>query len=120
MVNQSPEMVRKTGHGTAADMWGRGVIPFVLLSEKMPFSGRSEAAEVVEGRITAGRRKSLPQHVSPEARQLVGKVHIRQRSTVMPTEFGLLICLVICLCAAAQSVQQSGKGTASPDSDLGP
>ncbi|KAK9786189.1 hypothetical protein WJX73_005031 [Symbiochloris irregularis] len=72
---QSPELVEKTGHDCAVDLWGLGVVLFVILAGEMPFGGsRKEGPQVIEGRITSGKRKALPQHVSREAQQLVDKL----------------------------------------------
>lgn len=71
----SPEVVNRDGVGFAHDMWGVGIITYVLLSGSSPFRGNNDRETLT--RIQEGRwefKDSIWQHISPEGRDFISKL----------------------------------------------
>jgi cGMP-dependent protein kinase 2 len=75
----APENVLAAGYGTTADWWGLGVLLYVLLTGRQPFSSpRTDDPMVVMRRIVdAGWRVPFPPYVSRDARALVAALLTR-------------------------------------------
>lgn len=68
----APEVVKKEKYGPPVDMWAVGVLLYIMLSGKMPFYGRDDAACL---RMIASGKYAMPDRewatISPEAKSLV-------------------------------------------------
>ena len=86
----APEVLSLQGYGIEADMWSIGVIMFLLLRGKLPFTGRS-AAEVIERTIAARLplRDSVWELCSPSVRELVSRLMERDPAKRITAEEAL-------------------------------
>lgn len=68
----APEVVKREKYGLPVDMWAVGVLLYIMLSGKMPFYGRDDAACL---RMIASGKYSMPDRewakISPMAKSLV-------------------------------------------------
>lgn len=73
----APEIINKTGHGTAVDWWALGVVLFEVLLGFTPFCAEdmdSIFANVLDGDL------SCPKHMDAQAQDLVKKLLVRDPS----------------------------------------
>ena len=67
----SPEMLQGEGSGKPSDIWALGVLLYILLTEKKPFNGRTQAD--VFKKIIAGNFH-MPDYLSSQAQDLIRKM----------------------------------------------
>ncbi|XP_067949133.1 peripheral plasma membrane protein CASK-like isoform X2 [Watersipora subatra] len=68
---QAPEVIRREFYGRPVDVWGAGVILFVLLSGSLPFYGSGAYLEKTIARKRPFMKQQLWANVSKEAQELV-------------------------------------------------
>ncbi|KAF2139177.1 uncharacterized protein K452DRAFT_290277 [Aplosporella prunicola CBS 121167] len=67
----APEVIRNTGHGCAVDWWAFGILVYEFLVGQPPFWDQNPMKiyeQIVEGRVR------YPSAMSPDARDLIGKL----------------------------------------------
>lgn len=70
----APEVVRREGYGKAVDMWGVGVMMYIMLSGTLPFYGTKERLfeMITEGEYSlTGKQWQL---ISEEAKDLLHRL----------------------------------------------
>ncbi|XP_059479721.1 serine/threonine-protein kinase PLK4 [Neocloeon triangulifer] len=67
----SPEVVTRAAHGLEADVWGLGCMLYTLLVGRPPFD--TDAIKSTLTRVVMADYK-IPDHVSPEARELIQRL----------------------------------------------
>ncbi|XP_012274950.1 ribosomal protein S6 kinase beta-1 isoform X2 [Orussus abietinus] len=71
----APEILTRSGHGKAVDWWSLGALMFDMLTGNPPFTGddrRKTIEKILRGKL------SLPQYLTPDARDLIRKLLKRQ------------------------------------------
>ncbi|XP_018367616.1 PREDICTED: ribosomal protein S6 kinase beta-1 [Trachymyrmex cornetzi] len=71
----APEILTRSGHGKAVDWWSLGALMFDMLTGMPPFTGddrRKTIEKILRGKL------SLPQYLTPDARDLIRKLLKRQ------------------------------------------
>ncbi|XP_014209613.1 ribosomal protein S6 kinase beta-1-like [Copidosoma floridanum] len=71
----APEILLRSGHGKAVDWWSLGALMYDMLTGMAPFTGadrKKTIEQILKGKLT------LPQYLSPDARDLIRKLLKRQ------------------------------------------
>ncbi|XP_076622288.1 ribosomal protein S6 kinase beta-1 [Colletes latitarsis] len=80
----APEILTRSGHGKAVDWWSLGALMFDMLTGMPPFTGddrRKTIEKILRGKL------SLPQYLTPDARDLIRKLLKRQVSQRLGSGF---------------------------------
>lgn len=82
----APEVINRTGHGTASDWWSYGVLMFEMLTGSLPFQG-SQRKETMSMILKA--KLGMPQYLSQDAQLLLRSLFKRNPQNRLGFKNGL-------------------------------
>jgi serine/threonine protein kinase len=85
----APEVINRSGHGTAVDWWGLGMVLYEMITGLPPWYTRDKKVLFMRLRSAA---LTFPPHVSPEARGLIAGLLDRDPSTRLGVDHATSSC----------------------------